>query len=61
MPWAADPDARSRLGGGSINEDGSLVLVAAHEDAEVAKRAVAVSGRELDKSAVRHGTSRFVP
>ena len=58
---AADPDARSRLGGGSINEDGSLVLVAAGEDAEVAKRAVAVSGGELDMSAVRYGTSRFVP
>ena len=58
---AADPDARSRLGGGSITEDGSLVLVAAHEDAEVAKRVVAVSGGELDMSGVRHGTSRFVP
>jgi hypothetical protein len=58
---AADPDARSRLGGGSITEDGSLVLVAAHKDAEVAKRVVAVSGGELDMSGVRHGTSRFVP
>ena len=57
---AADPDARSRLGGGSITEDGSLVLVAAHEDAEVAKRVLAVSGGELDMSGVRHGTSRFV-
>ena len=58
---AADPDARSRLGGGSITEDGSLVLVAAHEDAEVAKRVVAVSGGELELSGVRHGTGRFVP
>ena len=58
---AADPDARTRLGGGSINEDGSLVLVAADEDAEVAKRLVARSGGELDMSGVRHGTSRFVP
>jgi hypothetical protein len=58
---AADPDARSRLGGGSINEDGSLVLVAAHEDVEVAKRVVAASGGELDMSGVRDGTSRFVP
>jgi hypothetical protein len=58
---ATDPDARTRLGGGSINEDGSLVLVAADEDAEVAKRVVAVSGAELDTSGVRHGTSRFVP
>jgi len=41
--------------------DGSLVLVAADEDAEVAKRVVAVSGAELDTSGVRHGTSRFVP
>jgi hypothetical protein len=37
------------------------VLVAADEDAEVAKRVVAVSGAELDTSGVRHGTSRFVP
>jgi hypothetical protein len=58
---AADPDARSRLGGGSITEGGSLVLVAAAEDAEVAKRVVAVSGGELEMSGVRHGTSRFVP
>jgi hypothetical protein len=58
---ATDPDARTRLGGGSINEDGSLVLVAADEDAEVAKRVVVVSGAELDMSGVRHGTSRFVP
>jgi hypothetical protein len=58
---AADPDARSRLGGGSITEDGSLVLVVADEDAEVAQRVVAVSGGELDISGVQHGTSRFVP
>lgn len=58
---AADPDARSRLGGGSITEDGSLVLVAADEDTDVAKRVVARSGGVLDMSAVRHGTSRFVP
>ena len=37
------------------------MLVAADEDAEVAKRVVAVSGAELDTSGVRHSTSRFVP
>jgi hypothetical protein len=58
---AADPNARTRLGGGSITDDGSLVLVAADEDAEVAQRVVAVSGGELDMSGVRYGTSRFVP
>jgi len=58
---AADPDARTRLGGGSINEDGSLVLVAADGDAEVAKRLVARCGGVLDMSDVRHGMSRFVP
>jgi hypothetical protein len=58
---AADPDARTRLGGGAITEDGSLVLVAADEDAEVARRVVAASGGELDIGRVRHGTSRFVP
>lgn len=45
---ANDPDARSRLGGGSIGEDGSLLLVAA-------------SGGRLDMSSVRYGTSAFVP
>ena len=58
---AADADARNRLGGGSVTEDGSLVLVAADQDAQVAKRVVAVSGGELDMSGVRHGTRRFVP
>jgi hypothetical protein len=59
--FAADADARNRLGGGSVTEDGSLVLVAADQDAQVAKRVVAVSGGELDMSGVRHGTRRFVP
>jgi hypothetical protein len=58
---AADRDARTRLGGGSVNDDGLLVLVASDGDAEVAKRVVAVSGGELDMAGVRHGTSRFVP
>jgi hypothetical protein len=58
---AADPDARTRLGGGSITEDGSLLLVAGVDDAEVAKRVVAASGGELDMSGVRYGTSDFVP
>ncbi len=58
---AKDPDARSRLGGGSIGEDGSLLLVASVEDADVAKRVVAASGSQLDMSNVRYGTSAFVP
>ncbi len=58
---ATDPDARTRLGGGSIGEDGSLLLVAAVEDADVAKRVVAASGGELDMAGVRYGTSEFVP
>ena len=57
----ADPDARTRLGGGSISQDGSLVLVASDRDADVAKRVVAASGGVLDMSTVRQGTSRFVP
>ena len=57
----ADPDVRSRLGGGSISQDGSLVLVAADRDTDVAKRVVAASGGELDMATVRQGTSRFVP
>lgn len=58
---AADPDARSRLGGGSINEDGSLVLVAAQADAELAERVVTQSGGHLDMSDVRYGAMSFVP
>ena len=58
---AADPDARSRLGGGSISEDGALVLVAARADAELAERVVARSGGHLDMSDVRYGTMSFVP
>jgi hypothetical protein len=58
---AADPDARSRLGGGSINEDGSLVLVAAQADAELAERVVTQSGGHLNMSDVRYGAMSFVP
>lgn len=58
---ADDADARSRLGGGSIGEDRSLLLVASVEDADVAKRVVAASGGELDMAGVRYGTSEFVP
>jgi hypothetical protein len=58
---ATDPDARNRLGGGSISDDGALLLVAAVPDAEVAKRVVAASGGQLDMSGVRYGTSDFVP
>ena len=58
---ANDPDAKSRLGGGSIGEDGSLTLVASVEDADVAKRVVAASGGVLDMAGVRYGTSEFVP
>ncbi len=58
---AADPDARSRLGGGSVSEDGTLVLVAAQADAELAQRVVARSGGHLDLSDVRYGVMSFVP
>ncbi len=57
---AADPDAKSRLGGGSISEDGALVLVAAQADAQLAKRVVALSGGDLDMSDMRYGAVSFV-
>ena len=57
---AADPDAKSRLGGGSISEDGALVLVAAQADAQLAKRVVTLSGGDLDMSDVRYGAVSFV-
>jgi hypothetical protein len=58
---ATDPDARTRLGGGSISDAGELLLVAAVADADVAQRVVAASGGHLDMTGVRYGTSAFVP
>jgi hypothetical protein len=57
----ADSEARNRIGGGSIRADGTLVLVAADDDAALAERVVAESGAHLDMSAVRHGRRAFVP
>jgi hypothetical protein len=57
---AADPDAKSRLGGGSISADGALVLMAAQADAQLAMRVVALSGGDLDMSDARYGTVALV-
>jgi hypothetical protein len=58
---ATDSEARNRIGGGSIRADGTLVLVAADDDAVLAERVVAKSGAHLDMSSVRHGRRAFVP
>jgi hypothetical protein len=57
----ADSEARNRIGGGSIRADGTLVLVAANDDAALAERVVENSGAHLDMSVVRHGRRAFVP
>lgn len=56
----ADPMARSALGGGSITDDGVLVLVAASKDTALADRVVMRAGGHLDMSTVQRGESAFV-
>ena len=57
---AADPTARSHLGGGSITDDGTLVLVATAKDSALAERVVSRAGGYLDVSTVQRGESNFV-
>jgi hypothetical protein len=57
---AADPAARSNLGGGSITDDGTLVLAASTKDTAVAERVVSRAGGHLDMSTVQRGESNFV-
>ena len=57
---AADPTARSHLGGGSITDNGILVLVVSAKDTALAQRVVSRSGGHLDMSTVQRGESHFV-
>jgi hypothetical protein len=57
---AADPLARGQLGGGSITDEGVLVLVASTEDTALAERVVTRAGGRLEVSTIQRGESAFV-
>jgi hypothetical protein len=56
----ADPDARARLGGGSVTTAGRLILVAARSDLGLARRLVSELGGTWSSAAVRYGAEEFV-
>lgn len=56
----ADPVARERLGGGSVTEDGTLVLIADRADLEVARTFVRDLGARWDAATVRYGDRQLV-
>lgn len=56
----ADPDARARLGGGSVTTTGRLVLVAARSDLGLARRLVTEAGGRWSSATVRYGAEEFV-
>ncbi|WP_426367675.1 hypothetical protein [Streptomyces sp. E-08] len=56
----ADPEARERLGGGSVTLDGRLVLVAAVDDLPLARGFVSAVGADWDRAQVRYGDREFV-
>jgi hypothetical protein len=55
-----DPDARERLGGGSVTPAGHLILVAARTDLALARRVVTESGATWSAATVRYGAEEFV-
>ncbi|WP_369148227.1 hypothetical protein [Streptomyces sp. R44] len=56
----ADPEARDRLGGGSVTLDGRLVLVAPVDDLPLAHRFATALGADWDRAEVRYGDREFV-
>ncbi|MFC9434659.1 hypothetical protein [Nocardia sp. NPDC057030] len=56
----ADPVARERLVGGSITEDGTLILVVDIADLELAQRFVAGLGGTWNTSDIQYGDREFV-
>ncbi|MGW8763407.1 hypothetical protein ACWGN5_13000 [Streptomyces sp. NPDC055815] len=56
----ADPEARDKLGGGSVTLDGRLVLVAPVEDLPLARRFTTSLGADWDRAEVRYGDREFV-
>lgn len=55
-----DPSARDRLGGGSVTEDGTLILVADRADLGAVQSFVKGLGAQWDPSAVRYGDRQYV-
>jgi hypothetical protein len=58
--FAANAEARERLGGGSVTLDGRLVLIAALGDVGVAKRFARAIGGDLRRAKLRRGKREFV-
>ncbi|MBL1076836.1 hypothetical protein JK358_20780 [Nocardia sp. 2] len=56
----ADPAARDRLGGGSVTEDGTLILVADRADLGAVQSFVEGLGAHWDSGAVRYGDKELV-
>jgi hypothetical protein len=56
----ADREARERLFGGSVTLDGRLLLIAALEDLEVARRFAGSVGGNVDAATIRFGKREFV-
>jgi hypothetical protein len=57
---AGDPMARSRLVGGSVTEDHTLILVAAVADLELARQVAVATGGRTQTMSVQHGRREFV-
>ncbi|WP_030689415.1 hypothetical protein [Streptomyces globisporus] len=56
----ADPEARDKLGGGSVALDGRLVLVAPVDDLPLARRFTTALGADWERAQVRYGDREFV-
>ncbi|MFC9294202.1 hypothetical protein ACFTWH_05345 [Streptomyces sp. NPDC057011] len=56
----ADPEARERLGGGSVTLDGRLVLIAPLADLPLARKLTAALGVDWNTAEVRYGDEEFV-
>jgi Ca2+-binding RTX toxin-like protein len=56
----ADQTAREELFGGSVTQDGHLLLVAELADAQLARDFAAKIGGDLDRAQTRYGESEFV-
>jgi Ca2+-binding RTX toxin-like protein len=56
----ADATARERLFGGSVTQDGHLLLVAAYGDGELARSFAGAIGGDLDRATMRFGARSFV-
>ncbi|KQX54693.1 MULTISPECIES: hypothetical protein [unclassified Streptomyces] len=57
---AEDPEAREKLGGGSVTLDGRLVLVAEIEDLPLARTFTIALGADWNEAQVQYGDREFV-